>query len=80
MGTEHAPELRPWIKASARAEPLTVGLLGSDLLILDRSDYGPFRARKIPYLFFRRARTRAITRPRTRPRPWTIPSSPRSAG
>ena len=52
MGTEHAPELRPWIRSSAQAEPLTVGLLGSDLLILSRSDYGPFRARQIPYLFF----------------------------
>ena len=52
MGTEHAPELRSWIESSARAEPLTVGLLGSDLLVLNRSDYGPFRARKIPYLFF----------------------------
>jgi hypothetical protein len=52
MGTEHAPELRPWIKSPAATEPLTVGLLGSDLLVLNRSDYGPFRARQIPYLFF----------------------------
>jgi hypothetical protein len=52
MGTEHAPGLRPWIEAAARGQPLAVGLLGSDLLVLNRSDYGPFRARKIPYLFF----------------------------
>ena len=52
MGTEHAPELRPWIETSARAEPLVVGLLGSDLLVLNRSDCGPFRARGVPYLFF----------------------------
>jgi hypothetical protein len=52
MGTEHAPQLRPWIDTSAHDEPLSIGLLGSDLLILNRSDYGPFRARKIPYLFF----------------------------
>src|SRR3984957_8271207 len=52
MGSGHAPELRPWIKSSAQAEPLTVGMLGSDLLILNCSDYGPFRARQIPYLFF----------------------------
>ena len=35
-----------------RAEPLTIGLLGSDVLVLNRSDYGPFRSRQIPYLFF----------------------------
>jgi hypothetical protein len=52
MGTEHAPALRPWIEGSARGEPVHVGTLGSDLLVLNRSDYGPFRARKIPYLFF----------------------------
>jgi hypothetical protein len=52
MGSEHAPGLRPWIEASARGEPVAVGLLGSDMLLLDRSDYGPFRARKVPYLFF----------------------------
>jgi hypothetical protein len=52
MGTEHAPGLRPWIGTAARGEPVTVGVLGSDLLVLNRSDYGPFRARKVPYLFF----------------------------
>jgi hypothetical protein len=52
MGTEHAPALRPWVDAAARGEPLVVSLLGSDLLVLNRSDYGPFRARKVPYLFF----------------------------
>jgi hypothetical protein len=29
-----------------------VGLLGSDVLVLNRSDYGPFRNREVPYLFF----------------------------
>jgi hypothetical protein len=52
IGTEHAPGLRPWIDESARNRPVTVGLLGADLMVLDRSDYGPFRARKVPYLFF----------------------------
>ena len=33
-------------------KPVKVGLLGSDMLVIDRSDYGPFRSRKIPYLFF----------------------------
>ena len=29
-----------------------MGLLGSDVLVLNRSDYGPFRTRQVPYLFF----------------------------
>ena len=52
MGTEHAPEAGPWVVSAAKGRPVSVGLLGSDLLLLDRSDYGPFRARKVPYLFF----------------------------
>ena len=52
MGTEHSPGLRPWIERAARDRPITVGLLGTDLLMLNRSDYGPFRARKVPFLFF----------------------------
>ena len=52
MGSEHAPGLRPWIDEAARNRPLKVGLLGSDIMILNRSDYGPFRSRGIPFLFF----------------------------
>jgi hypothetical protein len=52
MGTEHAPALRPWVEAAASQGPVKAGLVGSDVLVLDRSDYGPFRARKVPYLFF----------------------------
>jgi hypothetical protein len=52
MGTEHAPGLRGWIAEAARGRRLTVGLLGADLLVLNRSDYGPFRSRGIPFLFF----------------------------
>ncbi len=52
MGTEHAPGLRPWIDRAGRGRPLTVDLLGSDILVLNRSDYGPFRSRGIPFLFF----------------------------
>jgi hypothetical protein len=53
MGSEHAPAVRPWVEEAAGRRPaLKVGVLGSDLLILNRSDYGPFRARKVPYLFF----------------------------
>ena len=52
IGTEHAPGMRAWIDAARRDRPLTVGLLGADLLVLNRSDYGPFRNRGIPFLFF----------------------------
>lgn len=53
MGSEHAPAVRPWIEeAAARQTKVKAGLLGSDLLWLNRSDYGPFRARQVPYLFF----------------------------
>jgi hypothetical protein len=52
LGSEHAPGLRPWIEEAGRGRPLTIGLLGSDLLVLNRSDYGPFRSRSIPFLFF----------------------------
>jgi hypothetical protein len=52
FGTEHIPELRPWIDASARGEPLVLGLVGTDVLVVSRSDYGPFRSQRIPYLFF----------------------------
>jgi Peptidase family M28 len=52
MGTENAPGLRPWIEQAGAGRPLAVGLLGADLLVLNRSDYGPFRSRSIPFLFF----------------------------
>lgn len=52
VGSEHAPGVRPWIDAEADGMPLSVGLLGADILMIDRSDYGPFRARKVPFLFF----------------------------
>ena len=52
LGTEHSPGLRPWIEEAGRGRPVSIGLLGSDLLVLNRSDYGPFRSRSIPFLFF----------------------------
>jgi hypothetical protein len=52
MGTERFAGGREWVKSAARGKPLSVGLLGADLLLLDRSDYGPFRTRQIPFLFF----------------------------
>ena len=52
MGSENAPGLRPWVAKAAQGRPLSVGLLGADILVLNRSDYGPFRTRGIPFLFF----------------------------
>ncbi len=52
FGTEHSPAVRPWILEAAAGKPLSVGLLGADLLVLNRSDYGPFRSRNVPFLFF----------------------------
>ena len=52
LGTENAPALRPWLDDAARGRKLSVGLLGADLLVLNRSDYGPFRTKSIPFLFF----------------------------
>lgn len=52
MGSEHAPALRPWLFEEAAGKPLSLGILGADILVLNRSDYGPFRTRKIPFLFF----------------------------
>ena len=81
MGTEHAPGLRPWIEQAARGEPVTVGLLGTDLLVINRSDYGPFRAAEGPLPLLQHGREPALPHARaTRPRPSTTPSSRRSAG
>lgn len=52
IGTEHAPGLRPWIDRAASGRPIRVGLMGADVTVIDRSDYGPFRSRQVPFLFF----------------------------
>jgi hypothetical protein len=52
MGSEHIPAVRPVLDKAGLGLPLKVGTLGADVLLLDRSDYGPFRARKVPFLFF----------------------------
>ena len=46
------PACVPGSTRRPRDQPLKVGLLGSDVLVLNRSDYGPFRTRHVPYLFF----------------------------
>ncbi len=64
-GNRACPGSAPWIDRAARDRPLTVGLLGSDLLVLNRSDYGPFRSRQIPYLFFSTGENPRYHSPRT---------------
>jgi hypothetical protein len=51
LGSEHAPRLKTALDHIGRPEGLEVARLGTDL-IGTRSDYGPFRDRKVPYLFF----------------------------
>lgn len=67
MGTEHAPDLRPCVDRAGSGLALTVGVVGSDLLLFDRSDYGPFRKRKIPYLFFSTGESDVYHTPEDRP-------------
>lgn len=51
LGSEHAPELRKFLDGAETPDGLEVARMGVDL-IGTRSDYGPFRDRKVPFLFF----------------------------
>jgi hypothetical protein len=51
LGSEHAPELKHVLDEVGQPNGLEVARLGVDL-VGTRSDYGPFRDRKIPFLFF----------------------------
>ncbi len=51
LGSETSPELLKLTKSIPPAKGLKIGRLGADI-IGTRSDYGPFRDRKIPFLFF----------------------------
>ena len=51
LGSEHAPSLAKTLDRVGRPRGLEVARLGIDL-VGTRSDYGPFRARKVPFLFF----------------------------
>jgi hypothetical protein len=50
LGSETAPELRQLVTTVRPEDGLRVGRLGADL-VGTRSDYGPFRDRKVPFLF-----------------------------
>ncbi len=51
LGTETSPGLAKAVSEAPTVLGLTTGLLGADL-VGTRSDYGAFRDRKIPFLFF----------------------------
>ena len=51
LGSETSKELRELIEETPAEKGLTVGRVGADM-IGTRSDYGPFRDRKVPFLFF----------------------------
>jgi hypothetical protein len=51
LGSEHSPRLRTLLEEVKPPAGLRVGRLGADL-VGTRSDYGPFRDRRIPFLFF----------------------------
>jgi hypothetical protein len=51
LGSETSPRLRKVVEEMKPEKGLAVGRLGADV-IGTRSDYGPFRDRKVPFLFF----------------------------
>lgn len=51
LGSESAPQLRKLVEGVKPAGGIKVGRLGADL-VGTRSDYGPFRDRRVPFLFF----------------------------
>jgi hypothetical protein len=51
LGSERSTQLRHLIEKTPPPEGLVLGRLGADL-IGTRSDYGPFRDRQVPFLFF----------------------------
>ncbi len=51
LGSERSAHLRQLIEKTTPPDGLTIGRLGADL-IGTRSDYGPFRDRNVPFLFF----------------------------
>ena len=51
LGSEYSPELRTRVAEVGVPDGLEVGRLGTDF-IGTRSDYGPFRDHRVPFLFF----------------------------
>lgn len=51
LGSETSPQLRKLVEEMEPPEGLKAGRIGADL-VGTRSDYGPFRDRRVPFLFF----------------------------
>ncbi|MFG0335307.1 MAG: M28 family metallopeptidase [Maioricimonas sp. JB049] len=51
LGSEHSTQVRELLEATPVPDQLSIARLGIDL-IGTRSDYGPFRDRQVPFLFF----------------------------
>ncbi len=51
LGSERSTQLRRLVEKVAPPSGLRIGRLGADL-VGTRSDYGPFRDRQVPFLFF----------------------------
>lgn len=66
LGSESSPRLRWLLEDVKPANGLKVGRLGADL-IGTRSDYGPFRDRRIPFLFFSTGQHADYHKPTDRP-------------
>lgn len=66
LGSEYAPELKSFLDEVGEPQGLEVSRLGIDL-IGTRSDYGPFRDRKIPFLFFSTGQSDVYHTPRDVP-------------
>jgi hypothetical protein len=66
LGSESAPRLRQLLIEVRPPRGLTVGRLGADI-VGTRSDYGPFRDRRIPFLFFSTGQHRDYHQPSDRP-------------
>ena len=62
LGSETSPRLRTLVTDTKPEDGLTIGRLGADL-VGTRSDYGPFRDRKVPFLFFTTGTHRDYHRP-----------------
>src|SRR5262249_355552 len=66
LGSERAPQLRKLLEDVKPPAGLKVGRLGADL-VGTRSDYGPFRDRRVPFLFFSTGQHADYHSPRDRP-------------
>src|SRR5207245_2012011 len=66
LGSESSPLLRKVVTEVKPEAGLKVGRIGADV-IGTRSDYGPFRDRKVPFLFFSTGQHRDYHRPTDTP-------------